>query len=75
MGSKASREPPRRNSTRIRRPTPVKTEEEQILKKAQIYLLFEAQRPLLWSGHPPGGSQEWTTSLDHRRPPPLSHRS
>ena len=41
--------------TRVRKPTKrkrkpeIKEEEEQILKKAQIYLLFEAKRPMFWT--------------------------
>ncbi len=38
-----------RTTQRRTRPAVLNQEEEEILKRAQIYLLFEAKRPLLWT--------------------------
>jgi hypothetical protein len=49
-------------------------EEEQILKKAQIYLLFEAKRPMFWSvadiraETDEGGSRRWIIAVHLRAP-------
>ena len=49
-------------------------EEEQILKKAQIYLLFEAKRPMLWTvagireEKGEDGSRRWTIAVHLRYP-------
>ena len=49
-------------------------EEEQILKKAQIYLLFEAKRPMFWNvadireEKDEGGSRRWIIAVHLRAP-------
>ena len=48
--------------------------EEQILQKAQIYLLFEAKRPMLWTvagireEKGIGGSRQWVIAVHLRYP-------
>ena len=53
---------------------PINEEEERILKKAQIYLLFEAQRPMLWTvadireEKGEDGSRRWIIAVHLRYP-------
>jgi hypothetical protein len=62
-----------RTRGRHKRPE-INAEEEQILQKAQAYLLFEAKRPMLWTvagirtekGH--DGSRRWIIPVHLRYP-------
>ncbi len=53
---------------------PINEEEEQILRKAQEYLLFEAKRPMLWTvagikeEKSAGGSRRWIIAVHLRYP-------
>jgi hypothetical protein len=61
---------------KARRPKapPLNEEEEEILRKAQIYLLFEAKRPLLWTvagireERGDDGSRRWVIAVNLRYP-------
>ena len=54
--------------------TAISEEEEQFLKKAQIYLLFEAKRPMFWNvadireEKGEGGSRRWFIAVHLRAP-------
>jgi hypothetical protein len=70
-----AREQTRTNATKAtrRKNTPQLNEEtEQILKKAQIYLLFEAKRPMFWNvagireERGEGGSRRWIIAVHLR---------
>ena len=56
------------------RSAPPDPEEERILKRAQIYLLFEAQRPMLWTvadireEKGEDGSRRWIIAVHLRYP-------
>ena len=56
------------------RSAPPDPEEERILKRAQIYLLFEAQRPMLWTvadireEKGDDGSRRWVIAVHLRYP-------
>ena len=60
--------------TRRRKATPLDEEEEAILKRAQIYLLFEARRPMLWTvadireEKGDDGSRRWVIAVHLRYP-------
>jgi len=71
------REQTRTKAAKATRPnnTPeLNEEEEQILKKAQIYLLFEAKRPMFWNvadireERGEGGSRRWIIAVHLRAP-------
>jgi hypothetical protein len=59
---------------RRRRKPEIDPEEEEILKKAQIYLLFEAGRPMLWTvagireEKAEDGSRRWIIAVNLRYP-------
>ena len=59
---------------RRRKTTPIDEEEEAILKRAQIYLLFEARRPMLWTvadireEKSDDGTQRWIIAVHLRYP-------
>lgn len=52
----------------------INEEEEEILRRAQIYLLFEAKRPMLWTvagireEKDAGGSRRWVIAVHLRYP-------
>lgn len=61
--------------TRRRQKLPeINEEEEKILQKAQIYLLFEAKRPMFWNvaeireEKDEGGSRRWIIAVHLRAP-------
>jgi hypothetical protein len=60
--------------SRRKTPSPLNQEEEEILKRAQIYLLFEAQRPMLWTvagireEKAEDGSRRWIIAVNLRYP-------
>jgi hypothetical protein len=62
-----------RTTTRRKRPQ-LNLEEERILQRAQIYLLFEAKRPMLWTvagireEKTDGGSRRWIIAVHLRYP-------
>ncbi len=59
---------------RRRKKPEINPEEEEILKKAQIYLLFEAGRPMLWTvagireEKGEDGSRRWIIAVNLRYP-------
>ena len=59
---------------RRRKAAPIDEEEEAILKRAQIYLLFEVQRPMLWTvadireEKAEDGSRQWIIAVHVRFP-------
>jgi hypothetical protein len=59
---------------RRQRKSEINPEEEEILKKAQIYLLFEAGRPMLWTvagireERADDGSRRWIIAVNLRYP-------
>ena len=61
-------------SKRRKRKPEVNQEEEEILKRAQIYLLFEAKRPMLWTvagiceERGDDGSRRWIIAINLRYP-------
>jgi hypothetical protein len=61
-------------ATRRQKSRELDEEHEQILKKAQIYLLFEAKRPMFWNvadireGKGEGGSRRWIIAVHLRAP-------
>jgi hypothetical protein len=61
-------------ATRRTKTPELNTQEEQILKKAQIYLLFEAKRPMLWTvagireEQAEDGSRRWIIAVHLRYP-------
>jgi hypothetical protein len=61
-------------ATRRQKSRELDEEQEQILKKAQIYLLFEAKRPMFWSvadireEKGEGGSRRWIIAVHLRAP-------
>jgi hypothetical protein len=72
-----SRGPARAGAVESRRRNPrpeINPEEEEILKKAQIYLLFEAGRPMLWTvagireEKAEDGSRRWIIAVNLRYP-------
>ena len=73
---KANRQTRAKAATVPRRtkPPPLNQEEEEILKKAQIYLLFEAKRPMLWTvagireEKAEDGSRRWIIAVNLRYP-------
>lgn len=73
MVSKA-RERPRRGPVPAARRSKNEFMEEQILRRAQTYLLFEAKRPMLWTvagireEGPSGGSPRWIIAVHLRYP-------
>ena len=72
MVRKAKNEKPVK--VRRKKPPPLDEEEERILKRAQIYLLFEAQRPMLWTvadireEKGDDGSRRWIIAVHLRYP-------
>src|SRR5262245_28039363 len=52
----------------------INEEEEEILRKAQVYLLFEAKRPMLWTAagireeRGDDGSRRWVIAVNLRYP-------
>jgi hypothetical protein len=52
----------------------INEEEEEILRRAQIYLLFEAKRPMLWTvagireERGEGGAHRWVIAVNLRYP-------
>ena len=72
MVRKAKNEKPVK--VRRKKPPPLDEEEERILKRAQIYLLFEAQRPMLWTvadireERSDEGSRRWIIAVHLRYP-------
>jgi hypothetical protein len=67
------RRKPRRTTPR-KKPPAINAEEEQICQKAQIYLLFEAKRPMLWTvagireEKAADGSRRWIIAVNLRYP-------
>jgi hypothetical protein len=63
-----------RKAARPTRRPKINEEEEEILKKAQIYLLFEAKRPMLWTvadireEKGDDGSRRWVIAVNLRYP-------
>jgi hypothetical protein len=61
-------------ATRRKKTPELNEEEEQVLKKAQIYLLFEAKRPMLWTvagiraEKGEDGSRRWIIAVHLRYP-------
>jgi hypothetical protein len=59
---------------RRKREPAINQEEEEILKRAQIYLLFEARRPMLWTvagireEEGDDGSRRWIIAINLRYP-------
>lgn len=53
---------------------PLNLEEEEVLRRAQIYLLFEAKRPMLWTvadireDKTNDGSRRWIVAVNLRYP-------
>jgi hypothetical protein len=72
MVRKANNEKPVK--TRRKRPPLPDPEEERILQRAQIYLLFEAKRPMLWTiadireEKGEDGSRRWIVAVHLRYP-------
>ena len=62
-----------RTTTKRKKPE-INQEEEEILRKAQIYLLFEAKRPMFWNvadireEKGEGGSRRWIIAVHLRAP-------
>jgi len=63
-----------RTTTRRKSEPQINRAEEQILRKAQCYLLFEAKRPMLWTvagireDQPGDGSRRWIIAVHLRYP-------
>jgi hypothetical protein len=61
-------------SARRKKNAEVNEEDEQILQKAQVYLLFEAKRPMLWTvagiraEKNDDGSRRWIIAVNFRYP-------
>jgi hypothetical protein len=76
MGSRSRAEARTRapESKRRKRKSEINPEEEEILKKAQIYLLFEAGRPMFWTvagireEKAEEGSRRWIIAVNLRYP-------
>src|SRR5437588_11557747 len=62
-----------RTATKPKKPE-INQEEEEILRRAQIYLLFEAKRPMFWNvadireEKGEGGSRRWIIAVHLRAP-------
>ena len=63
-----------RTKPRRKKAPELNEEEEQILRKAQIYMLFEAKRPMLWTvagireEKADDGSRRWIIAVNLRYP-------
>jgi hypothetical protein len=72
--SRGQARPKAAESKRRKRKPEINQEEEDILKRAQIYLLFEAGRPMLWTvagireERGEDGSRRWIIAVNLRYP-------